>query len=349
MTDARAWLRHHAAALYGAAPDDVGSRCACCGRSPYPVGERPRGRCLSDSFSDHDLLLDGAAPDVCLGCDLLLGGRPGREPPPFRTLHVLVLDDEVRILDRSDAVSAVLIDPPGEPFGLVWATSRKRHACLRAERCDAHRIVVGTDAGAVEYLPLQHRPLLNAVAELLAAFGRDAVRRGDYSAPSIAAAGASWWRDREAAVARHRPSALLDLLCYTLPRPEGRPIHGGPVALEDDDQDALHLLTHIALASGVRRRDGLAFWRGLFRHRVQRFGRLALRDMLARLADDLFCQPHGMAAVGLALEEWDGDRQVRAARAIRDRGALLVALAFDAVQRARPPAGSMVPDSPKGL
>src|SRR3990167_1323503 len=336
-TDARAWLRHRAAALYGITPDGVGSLCACCGASPYPAGERPRSGCLSDSFSDHDLLLDGCAPAVCRGCDTLLGGRPGREPPPFRTLHIFVLGDGVRILDRGASVSAVLLAPPGGPLGLVGATSRKRHAWLRAERCDARRIVVGTDAGAVEYLPLQHRPLLDAVAELLASFGRDAIRRGDYSAPAIAAAGASWWRDRESVVARHRPSALLDLLCYTLPRPEARPTPGGPVALEDDDLDALHLLTRIAIASGVRRRDGLAFWRGLFRHRVHRFGRLPLRDMLSRLAGELGCQPHNMAEVGWALEGWDAGRQAQAARAIRDRGPLLVALSFDAVQRARPP------------
>ena len=119
------------------------------------------------------------------------------------------------------------------------------------------------------------------------------------------------------------------------------------MALEDDDRDALHLLTHIAIASGARRRDGLAFWRGRFRHRIQRFGRLALRDMLSRLAYDLSCQPHDMEEVGSALEEWDADRQIRAARAIRDRGPLLVALAFAAIRRARPLAGSLIPDRPK--
>jgi len=260
-------------------------------------------------------------------------------------IHAVVTDEGVQILARHTDLPAVLLDPPTGPFGLVCSTSRKRHAWLRAERCDARRIVVGTDAGAVEYRPLAHRPLLDAVAGLRAVFHSDAIRRGDYSAVAIVSAGAGWWRDLESVVAPHRPTPLLDFLCSITPRSESRPTPGGQMALDPDDQDALYLLTRIAISSSARRSDGLVFWRGRFRHRVQRFGRLPLRDLVARLISELDCQPTepGLVEVGLCLREWDTDRQARAAKAIRDRGPLLVALSFDGVQQSRLP----VPSSPQ--
>ena len=332
----RAWARQHAARGRGVSVG-AGSRCTCCGSSPFGPAERPRSEILSESFSDHEWLLDPSAPDVCVGCAALLAGRPGDDPPPFRMIHVLVTERGTTLLPRPADVAAVLLSPPAESFALVWSIARKRHAWLRAERCDAARIVVGTDDGPVVYEPATDRPLLGAVAELLGAFGRGSVARGDYSAAAIPRVGVSWWSARESIVARRRPSALLSMLCAILPRSEAPPAPLGEPVIDPTDEDAVHLLASIARGSALRSRDGLAFWRGTFRHRVQRFARLPLPDLMSRLIAELRVESHsdGAAFVGEALRSWSAERQSACARPLRARGPFLVPLSYDVVQRAK--------------
>jgi hypothetical protein len=269
--------------------------CACCGASPWEVSPRPASEMVGESFSEPGLLVSPYAPEVCAGCAGLLGGKPGDVPTPFRMLHALATPHGVRVLTLSELHALIDAPPPGR-FALVFATSKKRHAWLHSEVCDASRIVVGTDDGPAVFEPA-HRPALEAVAALVAWFSRDAIRLGQYPAPSVSRMGAAAWSAAEAAVAPLRPSRTLDLLCAITPRPEVKPAAAEeePVMLDPDDEDAATLLTAIAVASQFRVNRGLDFWGGVYSHRVQRFARLPLPDMISRLIAELRVPPHHAA------------------------------------------------------
>jgi hypothetical protein len=104
--------------------------------------------------------------------------------------------------------------------------------------------------------------------------------------------------------------------------------------LDQNDSDAVYILTALASGSSIRANDGLMFWKGMFRHRVQRFARLSLSAFVSRMMDELAVQPSSVQTehICLAMNKWPVERQEAASRAIRERGALLVALAFDEIQ-----------------
>lgn len=325
--------RHLLAMWRGVSPG-AGCSCAVCGNSPFDPGPRPIEEVLTDSFSDHGWLLSPSAAVVCAGCQALLGGKPGDDPPPARMQHVIVSDDGTYIvLDKPADVAAVLMAPPACVFVLVWSGSRQKHAWLRAGLSTADRIIVGTDDGPVAFEPSDRR-LLETVSELLAVFGRDEVESGTYAANR---APAEWLVAHEAIVSPYRPSLLLSMLCRIAPRGDTKPAPveaTQPSHLAPDDTDAVCLLASLALGSEIRRTDGIMFWRGMFAHRVARFARLPLADFVSRMLCELRVPAcgDGALAAALAIEEWPPERQVACSRALRVRGALLVTLAFGAVR-----------------
>ena len=86
-----------------------GCLCAVCGESPFAPTDWP----LGENFSDWEAV-DGRSEIVCEGCRSLLSGRPGDDPPPLRTLHVLAVEGEPAVY-------------PGRlhPLGQVWPASQE--------------------------------------------------------------------------------------------------------------------------------------------------------------------------------------------------------------------------------
>lgn len=320
-----------------------GSRCACCGDSPFDAGERTSRR-LSDSFSDHGLLADPAAPEVCAGCVSLLAGRPGDDPPPARMLSILAIDGcDVEYPDRA-GVWAALLDPPDAPHVLVFAASRKKHAWLRAGVSSRDLVLVGTDDGTVAYRPAIDRPAVNAALRLLGGFRRDAVASGVYPSSQVAAYGVADHSRDEAAVSPIR-GPLLSLVCALAPKQPPRkrshsdmPLFAHPGCddvISPHDTEAAQLLAHIAQTCRMRGADGKRFWSGFYRHRVERFRRLPLPDLVSRLSDAIGASPTApglQAALGM-LASLDADHQAEIERSIRERPALCVALSFDLIDR----------------
>lgn len=347
--DARAIARHVFAAHRGVrvGPEPVFVRCACCGLSPYGISSRPKSELISDSFSDLDLLLDPTAPDVCAGCAALLGGRPGDDPPPFRTLSVAVPVEAARTsgitLHNGADLVRLLTHPPRELFAVSWSASRKKHAWLRSEACDGTWITIGTDNGLVTYVPSQDAALLDAVTTLLGWFRRDAVESGAYPTPMAAKLGVDRLQALEAVVTPYRPSALLSLLVSVVPLPErsdasttagagSAALAGGGVAgppgLDPADEDAVQFLHAVAAGSAWRQDEGIAFWSHLFRRRVQRFKGLPLADFASRLIGELRVRPQFAGRVALMVESWPRERRDSCMEAIRARSDLLIVIAY---------------------
>lgn len=310
-----------------------------CLRSLRGIAFRPRRpprEVLGQNFSDYIFLVPGEV--VCQGCRSLLGGKPGENPPPLRTVPVVARDDAI---DYPDATGfwKTLRDPRRVRV-ISWPTSRKRHHWLRAGLSDDTRLLIGTDNGCVEYKASEHKALLDAVEELLRGpggapiFPRSAITSGQYHPASIRKFGAERWRRLESIVSRYRPSLLLDLVVTVAPVSEAKDDNKEDVMLTLEEETAITILTRLAKASLYRRRYGQDFWKGFFRHRVERFKHFDLETMVSRLMDDLACPPTDPASLLVAREvaKMDDEKRAGVAKAIRDRAGLLVALTYDRIK-----------------
>lgn len=249
----------------------------------------------------------------------------------------------VEILDRP-GLWAALRDPLDMPHVVSWAVSGKRHHQLRAGVSTRTRMLIGSDDGQIEYVPERDAWLLDAVSELMASaappssiLSREAIRTGRYHPAAVAKFGVEEHARLEALVAPRRPSLLLDLAVHCAPLSPVRTATEDQDVIDPVDDNAARLLGLLASSSKMRRDDGLVFWGGAFRHRVERRRRLPLTDMVSRLMDDLRCAPmEGESRQAIAMVEAATlDEAAAVSRAIQSRPAYLIALAFDRLKRAK--------------
>jgi len=329
----KTWLHHLARLRAGRLETGAGCRCAICGESPYrPAG--PTAPVLGPTFTDHALLVP--APTVCVGCAVLLAGKPGDDPPPLRLGNLVAGEDWIEYPDRAGLYAR--IRNPGGVVVMSWAVSRKKHHWLRAGPCSPDRLLIGSDDATIEYRPARDATLLDAVSGLLASptgtgsiLSREAIRTGNYHPDAVRRFGVRRWQELESVVARWRPSGLLDLLVAVVPL-SGPPIATEVLAMIDLIEDrAATLLGRIATASLVRRRNGKVFWDGFYRHRIERFKHLPLPDMVSRLMEAVAAPPTDPSTM-LVVHDLAGmseETMREVARCIEERAALVLAMAFD--------------------
>jgi len=101
--------------------------------------------------------------------------------------------------------------------------------------------------------------------------------------------------------------------------------------IEVEDRRAAELLGALARGSKYRIEHGKEFWAGFFRHRVERFRRLPLAQMVSRLLDELqiTASSEGSEAAVSMLKAWNPDEQEAVRLAILNRPSLVVALSYD--------------------
>lgn len=317
----------------------AGCRCQVCGPSLFDAGGQ-----LGDNFTDLDLLEDPGAPGLCIGCSTLLAGRPGDDPPPLRMTSIRATQSGLEVIDRATLWGSLLV-PLYQPHVLSWAVGGKRHHWLRAGVSTQARLLIGTDEGTVEYVPARDRWLLDAVHALLASptgtaplLSRESIRTGHYHPAATVKYGAAEWTRIEAMVAQCRPSPLLDMAVALAP------ISGPPPSVEEDslmidpqDEIAADLLAQIASASDVRSQDGMMFWGGYFRHRLERYRRLPLAGCVSRLLDACRCSataPGTKNAVN-QLEAFTSGETADVERSLRERPALVLSVAYARLKAAR--------------
>jgi hypothetical protein len=329
--------RHLLARAFGVESNGA-TYCALCGDAPY-ASAGSTARVLGDGFADQGALEDPQAADVCVGCQRLLAGRPGDDPPPLRTYSFAVIGDRfVALADRA-ALWSLLVQPPADLQLLSWTRTRKRHHWLWAEPADADGLVIGSDQGPIRYCWAREAPFRDALVTLRRACTIDEVQSGHYRAPSILALGASAWREAEAIVEPRRGDRVMALLLAHLPAAPHEPRHPAPEIpmLSETDEQAVTLLQLLAHGSAARVHDGLNFWNAFYRRRVVRHMHRDLQTFTSRMLDDLRVEPLGEAAqqVTQHVAIIDDDAAARIMAAIRAQSTLLIALAFDAQKRAK--------------
>jgi len=318
-----------------------GSDCCVCGESPFDAFGSRR-KVLPNTFADHDLM--GSADKVCCGCVALMAGRPGDDPPPLRTANVAILKSGEAVYPDRQGLYRLMADP-GEVRVISWASSRKKHHWLRAGLSTPGRLLIGSDDGQIEYRPVDHSGLLHAVVALLASptgtasiLTRTAIRTGEYHPEAIRKFGVRIWAPLDAIVSRWRPSLLVDLLTIAAPVTLADPQKEDAV-IDKTEEKAAALLAHIAIASEMRRKDGKMFWGGFYRHRIERFRHLPLSQMASRLMDVVRASPTdpAVAMVTEYLATWTEEESAEVAVVVRDKAALVLALAFEMIKGTRVP------------
>lgn len=250
----------------GAREDGVGSWCAVCGASPFPVG-RPAASVFGPNFVDWGLLERAHEDNVCEGCAKALGGKPSRANPPLRMSHFVVVGG---VLDRVDGAGllACLRRPPSEVEAVGWAVSRQKHVSLRCGPCTPDLLRVGCDHGTITWRPARDVALLDAVETLRSHARQDDILTGHYPPHVIQKIGLSRWRTAEAVVSTRRPSLHLDLAVALVRRPEIDQTEEVMSEIPESMRAAAELLHPLCMASAARDEDAINFWHALLPRRL---------------------------------------------------------------------------------
>lgn len=311
--------------------------CAMCGLTPFETAG-PKRRVLGSNFVDFMALLEPLCDDICAGCDALMSGRPGDDPPPLRTRSVYADESGARYLKMAD-IWPLIEHPPANRFTLSWAESGQKHHWLHAEMSTPQLLRIGCDRTTIEFDRSRHDGLRHAVAEMIArGSSRKAIILGDYHPKTVRTVGSATWRRLELMIEPHRPSPLLDFLTTIAPKPDDVATLTDEVQLIDpQDQKAAEILAGIARSSSVRTNDGKMFWGGFFRHRVERYRRCSLPDLASKLMDAVQSSTTSpeMRTTIAAIEEMDDDTQQAVQSAIADRPAFIISLAYEQIQKAK--------------
>ena len=329
----RSAARHAIAAALGVVRDGVGSDCACCGVSPYPSAG-PVGKTLGVGFSDWAVLDAPAAPTLCVGCQRIMAGRPGDDPPPLRTRTFAIVDGALLLPDFGQ-MWAWVVEPPLALTVVSWAVSGQRHHALYAEESRPALWLIGSDTGLVRYRPASDRALVDAVLGLRAGdakgrawFTRTEILSGHYRSAAIASRSALRWQALEAVVAPRRGDPLVAFLVGHAPvTPDGE--DEDPM-IDPVDDAAARLLGAVARGSALRVADGKAFWGGLFLRRIQRHAGRPLAEFVSRLAADVDAAPlnEGVQRAVALVASYTTDQGAAVMDAIRRRTTLVTALAY---------------------
>lgn len=248
----------------GAVSVPGGSLCAVCGDSPFREGRSTKSVC-GPAFVDYDLL-QAAAPSVCEGCALMLGGKPSRENPPLRMGHFAVSGGKMERPDGERFVE-LLRDPPVDIQAMGWAISRQKHASLRCGPCSPGNLQIGCDHAAIEWIPGRDRPLLDAVSFLRRSATQAAIIEGAYAPHVITTLGPAEWLAAETVVRRYRPGLALEMVVALVRRPLLTPQEVN-VAVPDEYRFAAEILYPLTQQSSNRRDDPIRFWSELLPRRL---------------------------------------------------------------------------------
>ena len=323
-------MLHLVALARGVTPNGP-SRCAVCGSSAFGFGRLSKD-VFGANFTDHAFLAESSAPDVCAGCVSLLSGRPGDDPPPLRTMHALATSECIAYPGTRE-LRDVLVNPPLCTHVVIWATSRKRHAVLRAGLSTPEVQIVGSDYGAIA-VERHHLVVLEAVERLLGYTRQDTVLAGAEDPVAACRAGPARWARWCAAIAPYVGHPLLDLFVAVGNRVD--PDHyKEEIMLDPADATAAGLIARLADASALRSNDGLRFWRSTIGRRVAARSRLPLADCISRLLADLACCPTGAGEIVSDLAALSATETADVEAALRTRGPLVIATAFQQLKESR--------------
>ena len=312
----------------------AGCECALCGLSPFGAAG-PTKRVLGVNFTGWSLLKGGSG-SICTACARCFAGKPSKTDPPLR-MGSVVLTAECKLhraLKPRDLWPWLVGDLP-TPRRISHSASWKRHHWIHSGPCSDHLLVVGGDDGPIR-IAASEREVLVLVAGALSVFRRKEIVSGHYHPRGVESYGPTKWAAMESRLRLHRGTGLLALAAACAPKGHARREEEEEEMIPESDKTAASLLAMLCYGSSMRVRDGKAFWGGVLQHRVARFARLPLHDMVARLMAELDVTPTSPTTSGaLSLLAGVGQAQAAVEKSIRTRHRLVCALAYTEMKQLR--------------
>ena len=288
---------------------------------------------LGANFADHSDLNAPGKETICTGCQSIMSGRPGRNPPPLRMVSFRLKPKcSFEFLEQADWWPIIKAGP-ASPEILSWGRTKKKHHALNAGISGNGFWRIGSDE--IQIADWHDDAVIEAL-EILRSCGasKAAILTGRYRPQSLQKFSDEIDRS-EKTIKRLRGKPILEWMVWALPSEPEKRKDGTSMALDSNDRIAVDLLAAVAWASDYRKQDGLRFWDGYFMARVNRFSRLPLPDFTSNLMRDAQVPAIYAHEAARLVDSLDADTEKSVMESITKRGTMLMGLVYDEMGKRR--------------
>ena len=299
--------------------------CAACGG--VLVEPSTIKKACGSKFTDYSGLIKFGGNEICESCVKLMDKK--------NLSKVIYYHDGICERGRFDIAWSVMTTPPkGKNFILSVPYSFKKHHLLFAGISTSENMLIGTDDGTVHYIFKRDKKVLEAVKQSsVDGVPRAQVMNGNYTAMTMSKFGEDYIRNLESIVKDARESGLLKLAFRALPKQEKIKYCKEVIDMLDaSDVKASEILAQVAYNSGLRVTRGLDFWNQIFPHRVYRFRKFALNDMVNRLCEQFAIPPQFMQSIIAQLESLTDEESKQIQKSIENHTQLVLGITYEKVK-----------------
>ncbi len=253
--------------------------CCSCG---LVRAEHSLHKAIKSTFTQMDRLLLSPSAYICDACKGIYDNSDMRFKP------ILCTGEPYKVIER-EQVLEVICDPP-EKFVLSVPYSFKKHHWLYAGLSDRDKAYIGTDDRTVEvdYVQYDILHIIDTVQRLIA-YGvpRGEIILGNYSVFTMSRFG-RLLIECEAEISPLRFGGLVELIVKYTPARKEKLIYESEEEnpmLSESEFNAVNFLGSIANNSTYRKENGIQFWSGYFKRRVNRFKKFDAKVFASKLAE----------------------------------------------------------------
>ncbi|MGN0686824.1 MAG: hypothetical protein ACI4KA_01805 [Oscillospiraceae bacterium] len=293
--------------------------CCCCG---LPRATQLIKKVVKSKFTQMDRLILSPSIYICDSCIRIYDNSDMR----FKIIYSEGGGYEV--IGR-EAVLQILREPP-ECFVLSVPYSFKKHHWLYAGLSGREKAYIGTDDRTVEvdYSSFDVSDIIDTVQDMINyGIPRAEIVSGNYSIFTTSKYGTLLLRN-EAKIEPLRAGGLIELIVKYTPARKEKLIYereeDNPM-LTESEMNAVNFLGSIASNSSYRKQNGIQFWQGYFKRRINRFKKYDAKIFASKLAES--CGSPDGAYVTLIIKLSD-EELAEMMTDIRNKTDLLVSIVY---------------------
>lgn len=297
--------------------------CAVCGGDSD--GGVPVKKAVSGSFTDWQALYAASGRKCCPKCREIIAN------PGMRTKCVMCVSNGEIQFGKYEDIYHIVKNPP-ERFVISVPYSYKRHHWLYAGLSTPQKMLIGTDTETVEYRPVKHGIVLDAIETMIAAgVSAKQIESGNYHPSSIALLGAKY-DELENIISQHRGNGLIRLLCKIVPKEKIDNWEVEELRTSEQSNAALYLRA-LASCSKFKAENGMQFWGGFFEARVNRVLDLPFEEATNKLMESLQCSPS--AWIAKLIDELTDDQKKEIMETLKKQAKVCISLAYSDMKKER--------------
>lgn len=307
--------------------------CASCGENR--ANELSSKKIKSNFLNFDELLLCGGR-HLCNSCLSLIDDPDSR----FKTL--LFKKQGEKIILQREQVLEYLIERPDFEFVLSVPYSFKKHHWLFAGMSTPELAIIGTDTRSI-VLDFKKHDVIGCIILIreMINYGvsRKEITQGEYSIftrekfPEIL----KW----EGKIKDLRGCGGVEFICKYVPAVTKKNEYVGkvePIVLSKSEDLGVKILKEIAKNSKYRSDDGMRFWGGYYKRRINRFASLPLNEFVSRLCESVNTHVDVDLSIIKMLSE---DESIEVMTEMRKKSTLLLSLAYSEFKQSKKGEGSL--------